>query len=165
MFPVFSRWRSNMFLLRPTPNPSYSFPVCMRVFIDGRSPVVNSFSLPLAAPVISRIFSCSQPRGSLSFGGEAFISEAPLRMLKFVRIWALCGVNQMEDVERPLLDGPLSSGFFEHSINGMGVVQRSTEKKRWGRKRRRLSPFKKEAFRVISSWGTLLQGLPSLTFI
>lgn len=111
----------------PTPNPSYSFPACVCVFIDGRSPVVNSFSLPPAAPVISRTFSYSQPRGSVSFEREAFISEAPLRMLKFIRVWALRGVNQMEDVER--LDGPLSSGFFERSINGMGVFQRSTEKK------------------------------------
>lgn len=41
---AFSRWCSNMFLLLPTPNPSYSFPVCMCVFTDGRSPVVNSSS-------------------------------------------------------------------------------------------------------------------------
>lgn len=62
----------------PTPNPSYSFPACVCVFIDGRSPVVNSFSLPLAAPVISRTFSYSQPRGSLSFwkGGFHFRGSA-----------------------------------------------------------------------------------------
>lgn len=119
-------------LATPNPQPP-THPIlslCACVFIDGRSPVVNSFSLPLAAPVISRTFSYSQPRGSVSFGREAFIPEAPLRMLKFVRVWAPRGVDQMEDVERPLLDGPLSSGFFEHSINGMGVVQRSIEKKR-----------------------------------
>lgn len=129
---AFSRWCSNMFLLLPTPKTSYSFPVCMCVFIDGRSPVVNSFSpfsLPLAAPLISGIFSYSQSCGSGSFGKKAFISEAPLRMLKFVNIWALHCINQMEDILYKGLCWRDPVSISERSISEMGVVQRSIKKK------------------------------------
>lgn len=64
MFPVFSKWCSSMFSsLLPTPSQSYSLPVCMCVFIDKRSPVVNFFSplsFPLAALVICSLSSYSQ---------------------------------------------------------------------------------------------------------
>lgn len=130
-----------MFSLQlPTPTASYSFPVCVCVFKDKRSPVVNC----LSSPSLPRCSSYLQPvqlfadfcRGSVFVLSHRFVSTDSLLFCRLWRRqrWLVClgsgrHVEQRENAARPALDGP-SLRFFRHHIREMGSYSKIRERGR-----------------------------------